>query len=444
MTRIANGHENIVACFGEGCVDIAAPHAAAPAKGTASSISRSPSSQPCIVTVPVLSLEFAHGGDLLAQVQAVAGPQGLGDCSATQLGAAQLAAAIAFCHAHGVAHRDIKPENILECGERGAPCWKLADFGAASVSKVDPALSSSAGVRIESSRAIGSAAYAAPEVVAHMCSHRPEDGSQALDYEIYGVDVWSFGVTLFVLASGRIPFKRASGSDMAFLGFCAQTQAQVLSPRAAQLAPAWRWPAHFSAELVAVLTACLQVDTRQRSSMSEVCNMPWLAAARNGAAVPCLDAPSASSQQAVASGGGAAVASGGGSVAAHGVCSSTLSGRRDSVPRASVASSSTGGSGEGGLPAAGCSHGASATAAATALAVPASTPVLPRLCASQGQVCTDLEATAPRSPCVAMESVLGTTNSQRVRLPEAGIPSLAHNVTGVRLPPIDGDGLLAQ
>lgn len=437
MTRIANGHAYIVACFGEGSVDIAAPHAA-------ESATKSPRSQPCTVTVPVLSFEFAHGGDLLAQVQTAAGQHGLGDCLATQIGAAQLAAAIAYCHTHGVAHRDIKPDNVLECGSRGAPCWKLADFGAASVSKVDPASSSSAGVRIESSRAIGSAAYAAPEVVAHMCSNRPDDGSQAPDYEIYGVDVWSFGVTLFVLASGRIPFKRASGSDMAFLGFCARTQAQVLSPRAAQLAPAWRWPVHFSAELVAVLTACLQVDTRHRASMPEVCNMPWLAAARNSAAVVCLDAPRATSQQAVASGGGAAGECGASPVAAHGACSITLSGRRDPVPRASAASSSTGGSGEGPQRDAGCCPGENSPSA-TALAVSASTPVLPRLCASQGQVCT--EATALHSPCIAMESVLqiaGSTDSQRVRLPDAGILSPAHDVAGIQLPPIDGGQLVAQ
>ncbi len=203
------------------------------------------------------------------------------DWTTVRSAAAQLASALAHCHAHGVAHRDVKPENILQCGSVGSPCWKLADFGAASVSKADPSSAFPATVpqRIQSTRAIGSAAYAAPEVVRLMEATHSGSGEIATThpaYEVYGVDVWSFGVTLFVLAAGRAPFRRASGSDAGFLGFCAATQGGVLSPRAAQVAPSWSWPAQFSAGLIDVLSACLQVDPSHRASMSEVCDMPWL------------------------------------------------------------------------------------------------------------------------------------------------------------------------
>ncbi len=358
MTRIANRHANIVDCFGEGSVDIAAPVAAAgrglssrqrsssdghgsshqqqahlATNNTAGAAAAAagaagqegghwaacagspgplslqlPSAAGARIhtcTVPVLSLEYADGGDLLSAVHA-AGARGLGDTERTRRGAAQLASALEFCHAHGVAHRDIKPENVLLFEPQGdvdidAPAtgstprlqlheqiWKLADFGASSISSRDPSECSGPTLRIESSRAIGSTAYAAPEVVALMRSpsnrqSRPPKGaadgsnsSKAHDYEVYGVDVWSFGVTLFVAASGRMPFKLAAGSDAAFLGFCAASQPKVLSPRAQTQAPLWKWPSHFSDELINLLAACLQVDTRLRPSMSQVRQTPWL------------------------------------------------------------------------------------------------------------------------------------------------------------------------
>ena len=270
MDRVCSrGHKSIIACHGKGS-------ASAPPGNDSSAGDSKPSS--------VLVLEYAAGGDLLAAVRA-AGQRGLGDSEGTRAGAAQLASALAYCHAHGVAHRDVKPENILQCGSADAPCWKLADFGAASVSKVDPTTraSGSPAQLIQSSRAIGSDAYAAPEVIAVIDACVAANAGTSISalptYEVYGVDVWSFGMTLFVLASGRAPFRRASGSDAAFLGFCAATQPGVLSPRAAAVAPSWRWPSHFSGGLVDLLTGCLQVDTRHRLGMSAVCSAAWLAAA---------------------------------------------------------------------------------------------------------------------------------------------------------------------
>jgi len=273
MTRIGNRHISIVACYGQGTINVS---------GAASALRgydvRTWASEDKPTTATVLSLEYAAGGDMLSTVHS-AGHHGLGDNDATRTGAAQLASALAFCHAHGVAHRDVKPENILQCGSASAPCWKLADFGAASVSKADPCDSRATSQRIQSSRGIGSAAYAAPEVVAAMDAARTASSTGQTEpcaYEVYGVDVWSFGVTLFVLASGQMPFKRACGSDAAFLGFCAATQAAVLSPRAAQVAPAWAWPAHFSSGLIELLTGCLQVDPSHRATAQDIGMAPWM------------------------------------------------------------------------------------------------------------------------------------------------------------------------
>jgi len=275
MARLGATHAHIIACRGKGTA----------LSGVASTAGTSEAGTPCMV----LAMDFAAGGDLLSAVRS-AGHHGLGDSAATRAGAAQLASALAFCHAHGVAHRDVKPENILQCGSASAPCWKLADFGAASVSSSDPSDSPSSRPPqlIQSSRAIGSDAYAAPEVVAVMdacAAANAGSGPTTLpSYEVYGVDVWSFGVTLFVLASGRPPFRRPSGSDPAFLGFCAATQPTVLTANAAAVAPGWRWPAHFSRGLIELLTGCLQVDTRYRLSSHGLCASPWLQLEPVGAA----------------------------------------------------------------------------------------------------------------------------------------------------------------
>ena len=296
MARIANRHPHIVLCLGQGSTPFT--DAVAQSSPALDMIANTGTDheQPLPLVATVLSLEFASGGDLLAGVRR-AGKLGMGDSSSTRACAAQLASALAFCHAHGVAHRDVKPENILQCGSASAPCWKLADFGAASVSRKDCAPTAAAhewdlpaGKRMQSSRGIGSALYAAPEVVLLMDAAKSGAEPLPSPYEVYGVDVWSFGVTVYVLASGRVPFRRASGSDAAFLGFCAATQPEVLSPRAAQVAPTWAWPAHFSSGLVELLTGCLKVDPAQRISMRAASSARWLRAPSLSLPLPSLAA----------------------------------------------------------------------------------------------------------------------------------------------------------
>jgi eukaryotic-like serine/threonine-protein kinase len=105
--------------------------------------------------------------------------------------ARDLAAGLAYAHAHGVVHRDLKPANVLFDASGRA---KLADFGIARVG--DEAGLTSAGT------VLGTAAYLAPEQAA---------GEPATPAS----DVYAFGLILFRMLTGRLPFESRDALELA-------------------------------------------------------------------------------------------------------------------------------------------------------------------------------------------------------------------------------------
>lgn len=125
-------------------------------------------------------MEYAAGGELFERI-----------CNAGKFSEdearyffQQLISGVSYCHSMQVCHRDLKLENTLLDGS-SAPRLKICDFG----------YSKSSVLHSQPKSTVGTPAYIAPEVL----SRREYDGKIA--------DVWSCGVTLYVMLVGAYPFE---------------------------------------------------------------------------------------------------------------------------------------------------------------------------------------------------------------------------------------------
>ena len=87
-------------------------------------------------------------------------------------------------HSKGITHRDIKPENIL-IDEKGKV--KIVDFGLAKIKNVSRGIT-------EQDSTVGTLKYMSPEQITN----------QNVDHRS---DIWSFGVILYEMITGKYPFK---------------------------------------------------------------------------------------------------------------------------------------------------------------------------------------------------------------------------------------------
>ncbi|GAB4817584.1 hypothetical protein N2152v2_004630 [Parachlorella kessleri] len=141
-----------------------------------------------------IAMEFAAGGELFDRI-ATAGrfPEDV-----ARYFFQQLISGVAWCHSNGVCHRDLKLENSL----LDKPIPETAAFNLATLMSSRPRLkicdfgySKAADIDSQPKSTVGTPAYIAPEVF----SRKQYDGKIA--------DVWSCGVTLYVMLVGQYPFE---------------------------------------------------------------------------------------------------------------------------------------------------------------------------------------------------------------------------------------------
>jgi len=120
-----------------------------------------------------------------------------------------IAAALEFLHSKGIAHRDLKPENILCVYSDSLTPVKLCDFDLGSGIKFHSGGGSSTTPLLHTP--VGSAEFMAPEIVEAFI----EDTDQDFQYD-KRCDLWSLGITMYILLCGYPPFSGCCGEDCAW------------------------------------------------------------------------------------------------------------------------------------------------------------------------------------------------------------------------------------
>ena len=153
----------------------------------------------------------------------------------------QMCSGVSYLHSLGIVHRDIKPQNLLITN---SGTLKLIDFGVSHILSMwsrDDLCSNYEGTPL----------FQSPEVV-----------SGQADYHGFKVDVWSCGITLYLMLYGSYPFM-----DEAMLGLYDKIlgdKFQVPKGPPTSLA------------LTDLLAMMLDKDYRKRATIEETLEHPWL------------------------------------------------------------------------------------------------------------------------------------------------------------------------
>ncbi|KAM3367516.1 hypothetical protein ACQJBY_016226 [Aegilops geniculata] len=183
-------------------------------------------------------MEYAAGGELFDRI-----------CNAGRFSEdearyffQQLICGVSYCHFMQICHRDLKLENTLLDGSP-APRLKICDFG----------YSKSSLLHSKPKSTVGTPAYIAPEVL----SRREYDGKVT--------DVWSCGVTLYVMLVGGYPFEDPDDPKN-----FRKTIGRIMSIQ-------YKIPeyVHVSQDCKQLLASIFVANPAKRITMREIRNHPW-------------------------------------------------------------------------------------------------------------------------------------------------------------------------
>jgi len=190
-----------------------------------------------ITDLVYIMMEFVQGGLLfdLCQLMSTMGED------SGRFFANQMLDSIEYMHSNRTVHRDLKLENILVDDHLNL---KVADFGFASKKSIDC---------LKSYR--GTLTYMAPEI---------KEGKL---YKGTQVDLFSFGVILFIIVQGIFPFKEARAEEYFYnLLLTGQTDLYFSKVGGQDLSP----------EFKDLVISLFSYDPEKRPTIEQIRSHPWL------------------------------------------------------------------------------------------------------------------------------------------------------------------------
>lgn len=212
-------------------------------------------------------MQFCSQGTLSAYIHAY--PSGLAEDSAYDM-FMQIISGVNYIHSRGVCHHDLSTDNVM-LDENGT-CI-IIDFGMClripHSYPDDPAgvLDDVTDITIGTSRRLihsqshcGKLRFMAPEI------YQKKDAFDGILS-----DIWSLGVILFVLLTGRQPYERPEDSDPGYH--------DLVDPHfywMENIDPCISWGREISFEAVDVLRSMLHPDPRDRATLGSVFKYKWV------------------------------------------------------------------------------------------------------------------------------------------------------------------------